>query len=349
MNDAGRIGFVVRGEYDSSATYDFLDVVLFGNSSYAAKKLTIGNTPAENSEYWQMLAKAPEAEIVSKMETVTYSHFAEIPASNGEFFSCIVNYEGADGNAPDISSALWWWNVIQFGVETQLTQIAYSPLRRQNSIFIRQKHDDSWNGWYVINPYEGINVQKPTFEQADNRTNLTSGETVSSIFGKIMKWFADLKSVAFSGSYKDLSDKPKYVSALNFSGTKYTVSYSDGTHTDGEIKVPPATVFGTLTRVAGNSEIYYYVTINGTLSTEKEYEVVRSSSYTTQILNYKGEVVKNGIYIGERIENAYLVISNGYTTKTVIIDNYYSKEFWIPRYFTFTYNGSSVTVADISF
>ena len=61
MNDAGRIGFVVRGEYDSSATYDFLDVVLFGNSSYVAKKLTIGNTPAENSEYWQVLAKTPDS------------------------------------------------------------------------------------------------------------------------------------------------------------------------------------------------------------------------------------------------------------------------------------------------
>lgn len=60
MNDAGRIGFVVRGEYDSSATYDFLDVVLFGNSSYVAKKLTIGNAPAENSEYWQMLARASD-------------------------------------------------------------------------------------------------------------------------------------------------------------------------------------------------------------------------------------------------------------------------------------------------
>lgn len=57
MNNAGRIGFVLRGDYSSLETYDFLDVVYFDNSSYVAKKLTIGNSPEENSEYWQILVK----------------------------------------------------------------------------------------------------------------------------------------------------------------------------------------------------------------------------------------------------------------------------------------------------
>ena len=46
------------------------------------------------------------------------------------------------------------------------------------------------------------------FEQASTRTNLKTGEKISVSFGKIMKWFADLKAVAFSGSYSDLSNKP---------------------------------------------------------------------------------------------------------------------------------------------
>lgn len=46
------------------------------------------------------------------------------------------------------------------------------------------------------------------FEQASARTNLKTGEKISVSFGKIMKWFADLKTVAFSGSYSDLSNKP---------------------------------------------------------------------------------------------------------------------------------------------
>ena len=46
------------------------------------------------------------------------------------------------------------------------------------------------------------------FTQASNRVNLSTGEKISESFGKIMKWFADLKTVAFSGSYNDLTSKP---------------------------------------------------------------------------------------------------------------------------------------------
>ena len=47
-----------------------------------------------------------------------------------------------------------------------------------------------------------------TFTIASSRVNISTGERLSVIFGKIAKWFADLKAVAFSGSYSDLSDKP---------------------------------------------------------------------------------------------------------------------------------------------
>lgn len=47
-----------------------------------------------------------------------------------------------------------------------------------------------------------------TFTQASTRTNITTGEKLSVICGKIKKFFADLKTVAFTGSYNDLSDTP---------------------------------------------------------------------------------------------------------------------------------------------
>ena len=52
------------------------------------------------------------------------------------------------------------------------------------------------------------NEQTPTFEEATNRSNIVSGETISVLFGKIKKFFTDLKTVAFTGSYADLEDKP---------------------------------------------------------------------------------------------------------------------------------------------
>lgn len=48
----------------------------------------------------------------------------------------------------------------------------------------------------------------PEFAEADSREQISSGDKLSIILGKIKKWLADLKAVAFSGSYNDLSDKP---------------------------------------------------------------------------------------------------------------------------------------------
>lgn len=47
-----------------------------------------------------------------------------------------------------------------------------------------------------------------SFTESTIRDGIVSGETLSSMLGKISKWYKDLKPVAFSGSYNDLSDKP---------------------------------------------------------------------------------------------------------------------------------------------
>ena len=76
-----------------------------------------------------------------------------------------------------------------------------------------------------------INVE---FNETANRQQLNSGENINTLFGKIKKWFTDLKSVAFSGSYNDLEDKPtiptKTSELTNDSGYKTTdTTYSTGT------------------------------------------------------------------------------------------------------------------------
>lgn len=63
----------------------------------------------------------------------------------------------------------------------------------------------------------GVDVADATdhtvaFSQASSRgtaaNDFSSGSKLSVLFGKVRKWFADLKSVAWSGSYADLSNKP---------------------------------------------------------------------------------------------------------------------------------------------
>lgn len=124
VNNAGKIGLRPRGIYSDSATYDTLDFVYYGSASYVAKQLTVGNTPAENNEYWQILARGDNNDVVIGDETVE-------------------------------------------------------------------------------------------FAEATTRANIFSGEALKTMLGKIKKWYTDFKTVAFTGSYNDLINKPTIPSVGN--------------------------------------------------------------------------------------------------------------------------------------
>lgn len=70
------------------------------------------------------------------------------------------------------------------------------------------------------------------FTQASSRANLTTGEKLSVSLGKIKKFFADLKTVAFSGSYADLSNKPTIPSGA---AASYAVANNDTTTAAGYV------------------------------------------------------------------------------------------------------------------
>ena len=60
MEPSGRVLPIFRGEYDADRTYENPDIVLFRNSSYVAKQVTVGNPPPTDAladDYWQMVAK----------------------------------------------------------------------------------------------------------------------------------------------------------------------------------------------------------------------------------------------------------------------------------------------------
>ena len=115
MEPSGRVLPLFRGEYSDSIVYENPDIVLYENSSYVAKQITIGNPPPKNvssNDYWQMVAKG------------------------------IIDADVSDSTIE--------------------------------------------------------------FTEASERINIKSGEKSNIIMGKIMKFFTDLKDVAFSGSYVDL-------------------------------------------------------------------------------------------------------------------------------------------------
>lgn len=71
------------------------------------------------------------------------------------------------------------------------------------------------------------------FVAAASRNNLVSGETLSVLLGKMVKWYADLKAVAWSGKYADLSGAP-----TNLPPTAHAASHAAG----GADAVTPAAI-----------------------------------------------------------------------------------------------------------
>lgn len=82
-----------------------------------------------------------------------------------------------------------------------------------------------------------------TFVQATNRANISSKEKLSVIMGKIAKFFADLKTVAFTGKYSDLSGTPGIVSKTanglcpKYGGTTTKFLRDDGTYAEPKVSV----------------------------------------------------------------------------------------------------------------
>ena len=74
----------------------------------------------------------------------------------------------------------------------------------------------------------------PVFSEASTRVNIASGESFATILGKIKKFFADLKTVAFTGAYSDLSGTPTIPDV----STKYDSSDSAETTLADDDKVP---------------------------------------------------------------------------------------------------------------
>ncbi len=78
-------------------------------------------------------------------------------------------------------------------------------------------------------PNVSTNNQTPTFTKANSRDLPISGETLSILFGKILKWFSDLKLVAFTGDYNDLTNQPTNATT----NTNGLMSKDDKTKLDG--------------------------------------------------------------------------------------------------------------------
>lgn len=69
MASAGIVSPVTKGNWSASESYNRLNIVTYGGSSYIARKDNI-NVPVSNTEYWQLSAQGG----VSKADNISYDN-----------------------------------------------------------------------------------------------------------------------------------------------------------------------------------------------------------------------------------------------------------------------------------
>lgn len=176
----------------------------------------------------------------------------------------------------------------------------------------------------ALEPSGDASNTKVSFTQSSGRANLTSGETLKTSFGKLSKWYADLKAVAFSGSYNDLSNKPTAFK----NPQSLTIQQNGGSQTeyDGSTAL---TVNITKTGIGlGNVENKSSATIRSELTSSN---VITALGYTpisknaTQLTNQNLDAYYGTGYMGNMY---YAGGSNSVTGKPSGVDNFWM---WVVR------------------
>lgn len=146
------------------------------------------------------MVKAGRVAIVPKGEFAEGLQYTRLDLVTYQDNAYIAKKDNADVLPTDTDC---WMHVMDFsGVGIATTEKAGTV--KPDGITVKIAEDGTIS---VDNPEIDIDGQTPTFEEAGNRENIESGESVSILFGKIKKWFSDVKAVAFTGNYDDLENR----------------------------------------------------------------------------------------------------------------------------------------------
>lgn len=218
------------------------------SSATKAQSYAVGGTgsregeDSDNAKYYYQQAKDVSEGLKGGLQPHGTVAFADLPAladvSTGWMFNISDEFTTTDdfkegaGNVIPAGANIYKtsdekWDVLAGTPVTGIKGVKEDSFRRGNVVLTAE------NVGAV--PTGGDTAENTVkFNTASERKNLASGESHTTLFGKIAKWFADLKTVAFSGSYNDLSNKPTIPVAVAVKGNAETA------YRTGNVNITPA-------------------------------------------------------------------------------------------------------------
>lgn len=156
MAIAGRVAIVPKGEYSNAVTYDKLDLVMFNNDAYIAKKASTGIEPT-NDEYWMLILNNVVAEDLENIINGT------TPVGNAKLLNGLTAEEFAKYNPNLIKTADGLIalfesseNGIFFGEASEVT-IASARITYARGVYIIQKDNKYGTITFIGNGEMAVN------------------------------------------------------------------------------------------------------------------------------------------------------------------------------------------------
>ncbi len=186
MAVAGRVAPVPKGDYDKNVAYKRLDCVKYLNVLYMAKKDVPSGTAITDTNYW--------------MKGIEGSGGGGSAVIDDTQSSTLTTYSSnkVDGLVSDIKQSVETTNNNVNNIQEAVSDINNSLDNKINS--------DGNVSETVVNTLDNI---------PEERILPTVGDKIKVMFAKTVKYFQDLKTIAFTGDYEDLINKPTIPTLVN--------------------------------------------------------------------------------------------------------------------------------------
>ena len=200
--------------FSESSTYAVDDIVLHGTGLYKCHTAVVTPGSWTGSTNWQVYKLSEGGS--GGGGTSNYNDLTNKPSING--VTLTGNKTTSDLSLQD---KMQYSTMPTASAENEgkiYQYVGTTDANYTNGYYYKCVENNASYSWQLV---ENIKEQTPTFSQASTRNNIASGEKLSVILGKIQKFFNDLKTVAFSGSYSDLTNQPQ-INSNTLSGNKTT-------------------------------------------------------------------------------------------------------------------------------
>lgn len=188
MTSAGRILIIPKGNYDSSVTYEMLDLVYHNNTSWVAKKTSVGIEPTDaNSNEWHKLCDSTDLTVIEQRLTALenkgnvdlsgYALKSSVESTNKNVSNLTTEVSGiktsVTNNATNISNVSAKANALETSVAA--LQNSFNSLGASNENRNKLNYSGEVKKYYTALPYTCPSAGEVTVYIKDDTSS--SGES----------------------------------------------------------------------------------------------------------------------------------------------------------------------------